>query len=205
MSSIYGIKTSNIFTQNYVIELTEGDFNLDTRELITLKYDDCIISLFHTQNKESQDLMKIWILTSQQVVGPVFAACDLERERKVAEAFTSLNLFNSSLRWAGLKGIPFILTYQNGWPIGFYNGERAVQPLLDYSLTLACRSDYFEPENIPASIQSDNNYEMKGWKSYKKYRNNSSEYKVSDPIRKYDNNSDVILFNPQEESSQEES
>lgn len=178
--------TSTQFAQTSVLRLTEGDFNLATKELITLRYDDCMLVLFFAQNTESIELMKIWSLVAQQVAGPIFGACNMLTERRVAEAFTKLGSYNTSLSWASLRGYPFIMAYQNSWPVGFYNGERAVQPLIDYSLTLACRSDYFEPKNLPAGMQAEANFEMPGWKQYDQARTTSLDYKVGDPIRGYD-------------------
>jgi len=180
------ITTLTLFGQESVKRLTSSDFELNTDHPITLKIKDCVIVLFYSENTESKKLAQIWSLAARQVAGPIFAACNLLMEKDVAKAFNSLNLTNGSLRNYSLKGIPYIISYQNSWPVGFYNGERAVQSIIDYVLTLACRSDYFEPIQLPASMQAENNYEMTGWKEYKPVRTDSLEYKVSSPIRGYE-------------------
>src|SRR3989338_5977407 len=78
------------FASETVKRLTGDDFDIGSKELVTLKYDDCILVLFHVENTESYQLADIWALAAQQVAGPVFAAINMLSERKVAEAFTRL-------------------------------------------------------------------------------------------------------------------
>lgn len=191
------ITTVSLFGQESVKRLSDSDFELNTDHSITLRLKECVIVLFYSENNESKNLIKIWALAARQIAGPIFAACNLLFERKVAQAFATLNLTNGSLRNYSLKGIPFILAYQGGWPVGFYNGERAVQPIIDYVLTLACKSDYFEPIQITASMQAEENFEMSGWKEYKPVRTDSLEYKVNNPIRGYNSQKPITLVGTQ--------
>src|SRR5680860_720826 len=78
------------FSSETVKRLSTDDFDLNLKELVGLKYDDCILVLFHVENTESYQLANIWSLAAQQVAGPVFAAINMLNERKVAEAFTRL-------------------------------------------------------------------------------------------------------------------
>ena len=202
LAALSEIATVSLFGQESVKRLSSSDFDLHTDHPITLKAKGCVIALFYSENTESKNLIKIWALAAQQVAGPIFGACNLLVEREVAAAFSNLNLTNSSLRSYALKVIPFILSYQNGWPVGFYNGERAVQPIIDYVLTLACKADYFEPLQIPAGMQAETNYEMTGWKEYKPVRTDSLQYKVNSPIRGYDPRQPITLAGT--EASREE-
>lgn len=68
---------NTLFAQESVKSLRESDFTLDNKQLIGLKYDDCILVLFYAENTESQQLVKVWSVAAQQVVGPVFAAVNL--------------------------------------------------------------------------------------------------------------------------------
>ena len=174
-----------LFGQQAVRPLREADFMLDSDSLITLKYKGCMLVLFYSSNNESINLAKIWALVASQIAGPIFAAVNLNYETRVAEAFTKLHALNSPLRWAALRGIPFILVYQNGWPVGFYNGERAVQPIVDYALTLACRPDYFEIAQYPASYGVPTNVGMTGWRPYTPVRNASTDYTSETNLRGY--------------------
>ena len=120
-----------LFAQDYIKNLKEHDFDLDSKNLITIKHNDCMFVLFYNNSIDNK-LIKIWSLASQLVVGPIFCACNLTHEKKVFDAFTKLRPDNNSLHWAHLKDIPFILVYHNGWPISFYNGEYAIQSIIDY-------------------------------------------------------------------------
>lgn len=189
----------NIFAQEAVKMLNEADFDLASDTKINIRYKECMLVLFYGDNIESRNLAEIWGLAAKQVAGPVFAACNLMVSKRVAEGFTSLNMQGGSLHWARLKGLPFILTYQNGWPVGFYNGERAVQPIIDYSLVLACRSDYHEPINLFGGLQSDKNlnFEMKSVNPYgdanNPRRTDSGKFKVDSPVRTYDPDDKIVL------------
>lgn len=137
--------------QNLVKQLTDSDFALDSKELISLKSDDCTLALFYTENPESTELSKIWVEAASQVVGPVFASVNMlnKDSAKIAKAFTTLASQGSNpLHWASMKALPFIMVYRGGWPVAFYNGDRAIQPIIDYSLTLACKANYYEPIQI---------------------------------------------------------
>lgn len=180
------ILTTELFGQNRVEILESEDFRLDTEHQIDLKKKDCYIILFHTNNEESKNLAIIWNSVAQQVPGPSFAAVNLLSEKKIAQAFVNLNTSNSTYRSFELKGIPFILVYQNGSPVGFYNGERAVQPISDYALTLACKASYFEPLQLTAGIYADNNIAMSGWTEYEGTRKTSVDYITGSSIRQYD-------------------
>ena len=192
-----------LFAQESVKMLRESDFELDSDTRINIIYKECMLALFYTDNAESKNLVQIWSSAAKQTVGPIFAACNVMIDRKVAEAFTSLNMANGSLHWAGLKTFPFILVYQNGWPIAFYNGERAVQPIIDYSLTLACKADYHEPFNLFGGMQAQDNLMMKGIVQYgisqNPFKKESLQYTAKEDIRGYDPDDKVRMAGSPEE------
>jgi hypothetical protein len=178
-----------IFSPNPIQNLEDNDFELSGSIKIMLKIKRCLIVLFYTDNTESNNVADIWQEVGQQGVGNVFAACNLRINQKIADAFNELNMKNTSLHWAALKTVPFILVYQNGYPIGFYNGDRAVQPILDFSMTLACRSDYREPVNLYGGIQSEDNMGIEGNEQYgsseNPFRKQSLDFKAGKPVRTY--------------------
>lgn len=175
-----------LFAQDAVKQLNLGDFDTAARERILLKHQGCYLVLFYGENTESLDLVKIWQMAAAQVAGPIFAAVNLMAERKLAEIFTALRSDpDSPLHWASLRGIPFILVYRGGWPVAAYNGERAVQPIIDYSLTLACEANYREPVQLAAGMQAQSNYEMPGFKQYDP-RTVSTQFTVQSPLRGFD-------------------
>ncbi len=133
--------SEELFGQNAVKKITKEDFNLDTETPITLKWDNCILILFYSDNDVSRGLTSIWNEAAMSVVGPIFAASNLIEEEKVGRAFADIKKKNTPYQKFGLKTIPFILTYQLGEPIGFYNGELSVSAIIDYALTMACNPD----------------------------------------------------------------
>lgn len=189
-----------MFAQDAVRTLHQDDFNLSSETKINIKLKECMLVLFYSNNPESINLANIWLTAAKNTVGPVFAAVNLMVERKVAEAFTSLNMQNGSLHWAALKTVPFILVYQNGWPIAFYNGERAVQSIIDYALTLACKAEYHEPLNIFAgtTVPNDQNLLMKGVTQYgipaNPFRKDSLAFSANENLRGYDKTDTVKQF-----------
>jgi len=180
------ILTTELFGQNRVDVLESEDFKLTSEHPIDIIHKGCYLVLFHVNNEESKNLAIIWNSVAQQVPGPTFAAVNLLSERRIAKAFTDLNTNNSTYKTFRLKGVPFIIIYQNGSPIAFYNGERAVQPISDYALTLACDASNFEPLQLTAGMQTDNNIAMTGWAEYDNTRKVSIDYKTDSNIRKYD-------------------
>ena len=184
--------TTTLFAQNAVYPLTSDDFNINSSAPITMKWDDCMLVLFYGNNQESIDLAKIWQLVASSTAGPLFGACNIIVHRSVAEAFTKIKAHNSPLRSFALKGFPTIITYQGGWPVGVYNGERAVQPIVDYAMTLACNADYLEPQQLFKGVQVDNDYEMAGVKYHKPYTS-SVQFVNGDSFRGFDARQPVVL------------
>lgn len=188
-----GVLASTVFAQEAVMTLRASDFTLSDQIPVGLNYEGCILVLFYVENIESRQLAEIWWLVAQQVAGPTFAACNLMREKEVAAAFTSLNTNNGPLHWAAMKGVPFVLVYQNTLPIAFYNGERAVEPIADYALTLACSAGYREQIQLAGGESIKNNYEMPGYTEYTPERTQSIDYKTGAPIRKFDTSGKLQL------------
>lgn len=195
------IVQETLFAQESVKMLSDGDFafsyDQESETKINIRYKECMLVLFYGNNAESRNLVEIWALAASQVAGPVYAACNLMVSKKVSEAFTSLNLTSGSLHWAALRTVPFIMVYQNGWPVAFYNGDKSVQAIIDYSLTLACRAEYHEPFNNFGGMEVDNNQSMKGVEEYgdtsNPFRKISSEYKSGQPIRAYDKQDKLVV------------
>lgn len=149
------------YATNKIKVLTETSFTLEDKMLIGLKYDDCIIVLFHTENKESHSLMKIYYLVAEQTPGPIYAECNVLLHNKVAEAFARVKMDGSHpLNPYSLHQWPVIIVYRKGMPVAVYNGESDVQTIIDWSLLLACRANYFEPIQEFASMQAEFRHDM---------------------------------------------
>lgn len=187
-----------LFTQSSVKRLTESDFYLDKADLISLKYQDCIMVLFYVDNKESENLARIWSVAASQAAGAIFAAVNVNLESKIIANFALLRSNpNHPFYWARLLQAPFILIYRGGYPVSIYNGERSVQPIIDFSLTLACDVNYHEYTPTSLSIIADNNLEMTGTRPNKP-RTNSRQFTVNAPLRGYDPTYPVKLVTPEE-------
>ena len=189
------------FSSETIKRLTTDDFDIGAKELVAIKYDDCILVLFHIENTESYQLADIWAIVAQQVAGPVFGAINMLNERKVAEAFTRLKSDGSHpLHWASLRQYPFIMVYRKRWPVAIYNGPREVQALIDYALTLACEAGYYEPLQTGGSMQAEGRIEMGPYGVYTnipgnppRVRRDSLEYTASEPIRGFNPNIPVVV------------
>ena len=120
---------------------------------------------------------------AQKIDVPIFGACNLMIETEVSGTFDKF--VNSELYSHTLKGAPFIITYKDGLPVGFYNGKPSVQQIIDYVLTLSHTADYFKPIEISTNIQTINNYEIFDLLKYKPVRTDSHHYTNSSPIRGY--------------------
>lgn len=183
---VSGLFRPLFFGPGSVRQLRESDFHLDTKELICLKSEDCIMILFYGSNAESEALCEIWASASAQAAGVLFGACHLGLERRVATNFARLSEdANHPHYWARLQGWPFILVYRRGWPKAFYNGQRTSQSLLDYALTLACKLDYQEQETNFYSMQANTNLETTAPKERSSGlgRVKSTEYTNETPLR----------------------
>lgn len=173
-----GIIHETLFAQEAVKQLHSDDFTTDKKELIAMRYKDCLIVLFYGRNIESDQLVRVFADAAREATGPVFAAVNLFVERRVAEAFNKINTEpGHPFNWAAMKGYPFILVYQNGWPKAAYNGPRETQSLIDYSLTLACRADYYETHIISSGVQIANRVAMGPYN-----RNYGPDGKILKPI-----------------------
>jgi hypothetical protein len=186
-----GVVQRLAFATDTVKELSADDFNINSKEMITLKYDDCILVLFYVENTESHQLANIWALAAQQTAGPVFAAINMLQHKKVANAFTRLASDGSNpLHWASLRQYPFILVYRKRWPVAVYNGAREVGAIVDYAMTLACKAGYYEILQVGGSMQSESRIEMGPYQPYTNIpgqkpteRTESIQYTSEEPIR----------------------
>lgn len=184
-----------VFDSKAVKQLSTSDFTIDSDIKIGLRDKSCCLVLFYIENIESQQLVEIWASVARVVVGPVFAAVNLIYERKVAEAFAAVKSDgNNVVHWAGLKELPFIMVYRNGIPTAFYNGPRETQSIMDYSVTLACGSGYYEPLSIFGGVSADQRVEMGPVQTYTDIpgspptvKKTSLEYKIDAPIRNFNN------------------
>lgn len=196
------IITRTVFSSETVKRLTSDDFDINSKDMITLKAEDCILILFYIENEESQQLASVWAIVAQQIAGPLFGAVNMLNERKLAQAFTKIRgLQNHPLHPYSLKGYPFILVYRGGYPVGVYNGARDVQSIIDFSLTLACSSSYNEPFNYFAGAQSEYPIEMTAPQPYpsndklnpKPLRTSSLQYQTGTPVRGYNPNEKLSM------------
>ena len=178
-----------IFAPQSVKQFRSSDFTLDSDSLICLKQKGCVLILFYIDNEESTDLCQIWADASSEASGPIFGACHMNLEQDVAQAFMTVKGDNNNpYSWAGLQQYPFILVYRNGIPQAFYNGERSVEPIINFSLILACTSSYKEQKQYFAGMQADDRFGMGLPRKMEKYPSQSEEFKESNHSRGFDPN-----------------
>lgn len=181
------------FASSTVQRLSTDSFNVDTDSLITLKYNDCFIVLFHVENSESHRLMKIFSVVAEQTPGPMFGAINVLLEHRVAEAFAKVRMHGSHpFRAYSLKQWPVIIAYRKGYPSAVYNGARETGSLAEWSLTMACDPAFSEPIQISAGMQTESRIEMSSPGVYGKFgktdnrRKSSLDYQSDKSIRDFD-------------------
>ena len=137
--------------------LSGGDFTIDSTVLIGLKYKDCFIILFYTQNEESIKLVRMWSRLATTVAGPTFATCNVLVEDGVAKAFAAVKGDgNHPLHSYGIHQWPVIIAYRGGFPQAVYNSQiKSDQQIANWSMTMACNARYFEPIQIHGGITLD--------------------------------------------------
>src|SRR5690606_30094143 len=107
------------------------------------------------------DWGKIFAVSAQRIHGPQMAACNIELSQGVTRAFTEIaSNGGHPYHWLGLKGYPFIVVYRQGVPVGVYDGDAAVEPFVDYAVSLACSYNYFERELLRSGVHVETNYQM---------------------------------------------
>lgn len=179
-----------LFTEgSNVRQLKEADFTLDKKELVCLNFDDCVLVLFYSNNKESAELCKIWAKVASQSAGAIFCACHLGLEKKVTENFIKLRNVDSSHTnyWLQYGGNPFILVYRQGWAAAMYKGSKTENEILDYSLYLACNPNYTEKRGINMNKTSSEEFVPKKEEPIKEeiiIEKATSKGDIAMPIRK---------------------
>jgi hypothetical protein len=178
------------FASENVQRLSEDDFDIDAPGYITLKKnrgnDGCTLILFYIENNESLALARVWSLVAQQVAGPKFAAINMITEKKVAQAFTAVGTLGAHpYHWASLRQYPFVLVYRDNIPVAGYNGALSVQPLVDFSLTLACKAGYYEPFQLAGSAEANVTAAIATPDIYDYSRKGSQEFQTDQPVRSY--------------------
>lgn len=169
--------------------LSSKSFTTNSSMLVGLEYKECIIILFYTQNEESIKLLKIWNTLASTVAGPIFATCNVLVEEPVGRAFAAVRSDgNHPLHVYGLHQWPVIIAYRGGFPQAVYNGLRSTQQIANWAMTMACNARYFEPVQIHAGINIDNQSEIvESPQPYidKRVKGSSSYFDGSDEVRSY--------------------
>ena len=139
--SLYIQIMESLFAQDSVKKLTDEDFMDNSKSKIELKQHDnsYILVLFYTNNMKHKDILSIWPEAAKKVVGPIFASVNLSESENIKKSLTKLNMKAGTLKWSALTKVPFILIYNKGIPITFYDGEITVQDIINYSLILSCK------------------------------------------------------------------
>lgn len=183
------------FASNSVLRLSSGDFTIDEPSLMGLKHSSCFIILFHTDNTESHQLMKLFSIVAEQYVGPKYGAINVVLENSVAEAFAQVRMHGSHPYFPfALRGWPIIIVYRKGHPNAVYNGDLEVAPLGDWALTRACDAAYYEPIQTHGGMQGEarigmQNPEIYGrFGSFNNLRTASVEYQRDKTLRQFNPN-----------------
>jgi hypothetical protein len=134
-----------VFDTQAVKNFTSADFLTETRTPIILKADGCWTILFYDNTKESMDLADVFAEAAKMASLGHFGAVNLKNEKTLADVFVNLQGENNPLSQFAPNYVPFIMTYQKNWPVGIYKGDLTSSAIADFSRTIACSSDYFDP------------------------------------------------------------
>lgn len=183
------------FATNSVQRLSSADFTIEEQSLIGLKHSSCFVILFHTDNTESHQVMKLFSIVAEQYVGPKYGAINVVLENTVAEAFAQVRMHGSHPYFPfALRGWPVIIVYRKGHPNAVYNGDLEVTSLGDWALTRACDASYFEPVQTHGGMQGEARIGMQNPEIYGKFgsfnnlRTASVEYQRDKTVRQFNPN-----------------
>lgn len=180
--------TSTILGISPLVELQSSDFLLDTDEKILLKYKDCLIIFFYSDDVISKQIARVFVEAANTVPGKKFAACNLRVNSAVADAFNALETQDSVMRAFRLKQVPFILTYRGGRPQAFYNGSISTQALVNYSFQLACKPGYVELSQLSSNMAVSDNLQVEAFKEDKTVYTNSTQFTTANAFSGFNPN-----------------
>lgn len=149
---------------SYVVKrLTDDSFSLDTRDKLCLYSDACTLVLFYTESPESKKVLNAFKTAGESVPSVSFGACHMLLEKRVAEAFMTLQSRpDHPLAWCSERPFPLILVYRNGFPVNFYDGPADSDILVQFCLNVACKTE-FHSRNFPLIARVREEL----WESYK--------------------------------------
>ena len=108
---------------NYIRNLRESDFALDTKDKVCIYEENCIVILFYTESEQSKELLSIFKQVAEGSIGVIFGACNVQLEKSVGETFTNISrMIDHPFSWTGTRKFPNIIVYRRGYPIWFYEG-----------------------------------------------------------------------------------
>ena len=139
------IKTRLYTDYPYLRELKSSDFNLKLDTLIDLSRegeelkinDGYFFILFMEETNSGKEYLQRWLELAQIVKNNYckLAYINLTFETKVLDNFKklgSLENLNHPFYWARFMEVPFMMVYRNYWPVGFYNGPKNQNNLINF-------------------------------------------------------------------------
>lgn len=118
------------------VNLTSGDFAIETETPLRLKRNGSLVVLFYGEDDTSIKALTAWSKVAQMTIGPIFASCNLRSEKPIANKILDTGNTNPSLRWTNNLRVPYILAYSNTWPIGKYTGPIDETSISNWALTV---------------------------------------------------------------------
>lgn len=135
------IKTRIYANYPYLKEFTDADFNTQEATLIDLNREKFKkgfwFIVFIDESQTGKEFLQRWLELAQFIKEDYLklAYCNLTFEKKIFNNFKELGKIENidhPFSWAKYVQVPFILTYRNSWPQGFYTGEIKQQDLINY-------------------------------------------------------------------------
>lgn len=153
------------FSSPYVINLGGTHFSLGNEkveERVSIIWKNCMLVLFYGENQESKDLMRIFAAAAVQAPGVKFGACNLLIDDEVAKAWKQLEGTANPLSQMSMKGYPFIIVYQGGYPVGEVDiaTRSEVSSLVNFAISTACGSTFHPRTSHTIGVQTEANWAM---------------------------------------------
>lgn len=140
------IKTRIYTNYLFLKEFTDEDFNTEQPTLIDLKRenlkkekinDGFWFIVFIDETQIGRQFLQLWLELAQIVKVDYLnlGYCNLTFQKNIFNAFKELGKIENidhPFAWSKFVEIPFMLTFRNHWPQGFYNGPIGQQSLVNY-------------------------------------------------------------------------
>ena len=129
----------------------------DFGEGVNLLFKDTIVICFYGEDRDSQFVLQKFVSAADISEGINFGVVNLDYDTNIKKKFIALDSEDHPHYWVRYTATPFILTYREGFPQAFYNGEFNVNTLKFYFENMSHIKGHKEEKVQNIKIQFDKN------------------------------------------------